>query len=299
MPSARVPHGTFLVVGGDSEIGAAVLRHLASSGQPAIGTTRRKESLGSDRLRLDLADFDERWAPPAGTVAACICAARARLPDCAADPLGTSFVNVDQTTLLAQRLSQIGVYTLFLSSNQVFDGQHAFVPSQAPVCPISEYGSQKATAEAQIMAACAEGGGAGVLRLSKVLGPATPTMARWATSIRSGIPVEAFPDMVLAPLPIDLVAAAVCHLMFDAAMGVFQLSGPQDVSYAEFARLLVGALDGSPELVREVSAASADLPVGSIPRHTTLDSTELGARCGIVPPDAPATARLLAYAFSR
>jgi dTDP-4-dehydrorhamnose reductase len=299
MTGATKRRESFLVVGADSEVGSAVLRHLVSFGRCAVGTTRRKERLGPDHLWLDLADLDERWSPPEGTTAACICAARSRLADCAADPSGTSFLNVDQTTRLATRLSQLGIYTLFLSSNQVFDGQHPLVAPQAPVRPVSEYGRQKAAAEAKIMAAGVEGGGAGILRLSRVLGPATPTTAKWTAAVLRREPINAFSDMVLAPVPIEVVAAAVCHLLADAPTGIFQLSGPQDVSYAEFARALIGALEAHPKLVREVSAASAELPLGSTPCYTTLDSTELRARYGIVPPDASATARLLVSGLSR
>jgi dTDP-4-dehydrorhamnose reductase len=290
--------GGFLVVGADSEVGSSVLRHLTLIGRRAVGTTRRKEMLGPDQLWLDLAALDEGWAPPDGTTAACICAARSRLAECAADPSGTSVLNVDQTARLATRLSQLSIYTLFLSSNQVFDGEQPFVAPEVPPCPVSEYGRQKAAAEVQIMAAGNQGGGAGVLRLSRVLGPVTPTTAKWAAAVMRREPINAFADMVLAPVPIEVVAAAVCHLLAEAATGIFQLSGPHDVSYAEFARALAGAMQGHPELVREVSAASAELPPGSTPRHTTLDSTELRDRYGIVPPDAPATARLLACALN-
>src|ERR1700733_4075415 len=153
MAGAMKRRESFLVVGADSEVGSSVLRHLSSLGGRALGTTRRKERLGADQVWLDLADVDERWAPPDGTTAACICAARSRLADCAADPSGTWFLNVDQTKRLATRLSQLGIYSLFLSSNQVFDGQHPLVAPQAPVRPVSEYGRQKAAAEAKIMAA--------------------------------------------------------------------------------------------------------------------------------------------------
>ena len=297
MPGAQMPRESFLVVGSDSEVGSSLLRHLTSHGRRAVGTTRRKENLGPRQVWLDLAAFDEDWAPPDGTTAACICAARSRLADCAADPRGTAFLNVDQTVSLATRLSQLGIYTLFLSSNQVFDGQHPFVAPDAPVCPVSEYGRQKAAAEAQVMPVCADGGGGGVLRLSRVLGPATPTTAKWATALGRREPIVAFPDMMLAPVPIEVVATVVCHLMTEAVTGVFQLSGPQDVSYVEFARVFAVALGGSPGMVREASAASAELPLGSTPRHTTLDSRQLRDRYGVTPPDAATTARLLARAL--
>lgn len=295
MPRRRRRRGTFLVAGADSEVGSAVLRHLESIGQPAVGTTRRRENLGPDRAWLDLADFDEAWEPPAGTIAACICAARSRLADCAADPVGTWFLNVDQTTRLVTRLAQRGIYTLFLSSNQVFNGEQPLIGPRAPLCPVSEYGRQKAAAEGQLMAAAAaEGAGWGVLRLSRVLGPATPTIANWARSAIRGEPIRAFTDMVLAPVPIEVVAGAVYHLLAEAATGIFQLSGARDVTYAHFGRVLLEALNLSPTLVRETLAASLGLPIGSVPSHTTLESGEIRDRFGLRVPDVPAVARSLA-----
>jgi dTDP-4-dehydrorhamnose reductase len=290
---------TVLVVGADSEVGAAVLGHLASRGQRAVGTTRRREHLGPDRAWLDLADFDESWDPPAGTTAACICAARSRLADCAADPTGTSSLNVTQTGKLVTRLTQLGIYTLFLSSNQVFDGEQPFVVPEAPPCPVSEYGRQKAAAEEHVLAATATGyGGAGVLRLSRVLGPRTPTIANWVGAVSRGEPIRAFSDMVLAPVPVEIVATAVHHLLTGAVSGIFQLSGPADVTYAHFARRLVAGLGRGAELVQEASAGAARLPPGSIPRHTTLVTTELSGR-GVEAPDIDQTVRLLVQAFER
>ncbi|HXW78018.1 MAG TPA: sugar nucleotide-binding protein, partial [Acidimicrobiales bacterium] len=289
-PAIGPTGGAFLVVGGDSEIGAALLDHLARYGQTAVGTTRRRERLGDDRLWLDLSDFDESWAPPSGIKAACVCAARSRLADCAADPSGSWALNVDQTARLVARLSRLGIYTLFLSSNQVFDGKIAFVPPDAPVNPVSEYGRQKAAAEERVLTAGASSHqGTAVLRLSRVLGPVTPTVASWASALRRGEHVTAFSDMVLAPVPVELVAQAAHSLMTDSAAGIFHLSGTQDVPYSHFARALALRLGRSPSLVREVSAATAGLPPGSTPSHTTLDSALLRDRYHLTPPDLLST----------
>lgn len=293
MISATKRPGAFLVVGSDSELGSAILDHLAVEGRAAVGTTRRKENLGPDRVWLDLENFDDSWAAPTGTTAACICAARSRLADCAADPSGTWSVNVEHTARIVKRLSELGIYSLFLSSNQVFDGQRPLVPPHAGVSPVSEYGRQKAAAEVRVLASASEGRCA-VLRLSRVVGPNTPTFARWASAVVRDEQITAFSDMVLAPLGIDLVAEVISHLLCDAATGTFQLSGPEDVSYADFARAFVASLGCRPELVGEMSALSAGLPPGSAPLHTTLDSTELLERYGTHIPSPLSTATMLA-----
>src|SRR5882757_478488 len=98
----------FLLVGGDSEIGAWTYRHLTMSGKAAAATTRRPERACNDRPLLDLAADLSAWQPPAGASAACIFAANARLAACAADPSGSAYVNVDQTLALADKLTACG-----------------------------------------------------------------------------------------------------------------------------------------------------------------------------------------------
>jgi hypothetical protein len=58
--------------------------------------------------------------------------------------------------------------------------------------------------------------------------------------------------------------------------GIFQLSGPRDVSYAEVADYIARKIGADPALVQRVSAYSAGLPEGSTARNTTLDSSQNG-----------------------
>src|SRR5215471_18597043 len=111
-----------LLIGGDSEIGAATNRFLQAQGMPVRATTRRRDRVCADRPFLDLADALDAWTPPPGTRSACILAAVARLAACAADPAGSARINVTQTLTVIERLLAGGVHVLFLSTNQVFDG---------------------------------------------------------------------------------------------------------------------------------------------------------------------------------
>src|ERR1700730_8768153 len=74
----------FLLVGGDSEIGAAHSLSLKAAGRIAAATTRRPQLAGPDRPLLDLAADLSSWAPAPDISAACIFAATARLAGCAA-----------------------------------------------------------------------------------------------------------------------------------------------------------------------------------------------------------------------
>ena len=112
-----------------------------------------------------------------------------------------------------------------------------------------------------------------------------PLIDDWIAKLVTGRPISAFHDMPLAPTPIDLVAKAIGALMRDRATGIYQLTGPRDASYAELGRLLAHRLGVDPALVTEVSARDAGQPEGSTPCHTTLDSSGLRQRYGLVVPD--------------
>src|SRR5437879_12240346 len=100
----------FLLVGGDSEIGAATYLHLKTSGKVATATTRRAELAAGDRPLLDLAADLASFEPAPETSAACIFAATARLAACAADPAGSATLNVLQTLTLAEHLTARNIY---------------------------------------------------------------------------------------------------------------------------------------------------------------------------------------------
>jgi len=278
--------GRILIVGGDSEIAAATVAHLRGCDREVLATTRRRERVSDDRPLLDLSQSLDDWAIPDDIDAACICAAVARLNDCARDPIGTARVNVDGTIALARRLLQRGIPVLFLSTDKVFDGERALVPADAPTCPVSEYGRQKAAAEAALGELMQGGAPAAILRLAKIVMPGIDLLRQWLAQLGAGSPVRAFRDMVLAPTPVALVASAVEQLLTNPSAGIFQLTGPRDVAYAEVAIYLARALGADPALVEESSALAAGLPAGSTARHTTLDSSALRDRFAIAVPDA-------------
>jgi dTDP-4-dehydrorhamnose reductase len=276
----------FLIVGGDSEIAGAVATRLRARGYRVAATTRRAERVAAVRPFLDLARPLDDWPIPEDTTAACLCAAMARLGDCADDPEGSTSVNVTGIVAAADRLLAHGVAVLFLSTDKVFDGSRAQVPADWPTCPVSEYGRQKAAAEAALIERMRRGAAVAILRLAKIVSPGMPLLRQWLADLTAGKQVRAFDDMMIAPTPAALVAEAVERLLAERAAGIFQLTGPRDVAYSDVALHLARKIGADPRLVEKVSAYSAGLPAGSTAAHTTLDSSALGERFGLLVPDA-------------
>ena len=277
--------GSILIVGGESEIAVATVAHLRKRGRDVVATTRRPERVAADRPFLDLSRPVDDWPIPDGVAAACLCAAVARLGDCAKDPAGSARTNVAGNTRLAERLIARNIPVLFLSTDKVFDGERAHVPADAPPCPVSEYGRQKAAAEGALGELMRAGMPTAILRLAKVVTPGMVLLRQWIGELNRGQPVRAFHDMMMAPTPIALVAQAIEQLLAAPTSGIFQLTGPRDVDYGAVARHLAEEIGTDPELIETVSAYSVGLPTGSTARNTTLDSSGLAERFGIVVPD--------------
>jgi dTDP-4-dehydrorhamnose reductase len=277
--------GPILLVGGDSEIASGAAGFLRGRGWAIIATTRRRELVAEDRPFLDLTQSVDDWQPPPNTRAACLCAAIGRLSDCARDPAGTALVNVTGTVALADRLLARDIPVVFLSTDKVFDGTRPLVPADMPPCPVSEYGRQKAAAEAALGERMRAGAPVAVLRLAKVVSPGMTLLRQWVEVLAAGRPIHPFHDMMMAPTPVAIVAAAIERLLTGPVAGIFQLSGPRDIAYSEIAFRLARQLGADPRLVQPVGARSAGQPEGSTARHTTLDSSHLRDRFGLAAPD--------------
>jgi dTDP-4-dehydrorhamnose reductase len=275
----------FLIVGGDSEIGAAAYRAMKAQGLSVAATTRRSDRVAPDRPFLDLAAPLDSWAPPPGTQAVCLCAAIARLSACADDPEGSAHINVAQTLALVQKLLARDIAVLFLSTNQVFDGRTPRERAEAPHSPVSEYGRQKARAEAALLRQMESGAPVAILRLAKVVSDTMPLIGGWIKDLAAAKPIRVFNDLALAPTPTGLVCTAIAALLQDRARGVFQLTGPRDVTYADIGGFLAAYLGADQKLVDQTSARAAGLPEGATPLHTTLDSSLLRVHYGLEAPD--------------
>lgn len=275
-----------LIVGADGTIGHAVADALVRHGDQVIGTSRRATSqVPGVRMPLDLARDDVDSVDLPAVDAAVICAAMARFADCREQPERARLVNITAPAALSRRLVQAGARVVLLSTSAVFDCMSPRVPSDQARAPKSAYGTLKAEAETEILRL---GQGASVLRLTKVLTPDQPLLVDWIAALGRGDRIRAFRDLTVSPISLDDVVHAVLAVLKDGAGGIYQVSGAEDVSYADVARHLARRLGGDPDQVEAVLATDHGIPAGEIARFTSLDTSRLTAATGFSPPAAAA-----------
>jgi dTDP-4-dehydrorhamnose reductase len=256
----------FLIVGGDSAIGRALSEYWRLRGVPHHASTKKLDLINASRPHIDL--LDQQWSDIYNYQydAVVFCAAYTRIDQCEYQPLESFKVNVNSTFLLAEKFANLGAYLLLLSSSKVFDGK---TPNRRPVdqvCPTTEYGRQKAEIERILLGLPRSA----VLRLSKVIHPDMPLIKNWRIRVKAGEIINAYEDMFLAPVSIDKVSQKISDLVEKKDIGIYHLSGCEDISYFKFATQIFADIKNADKLIRPVSARNASIHSTYLEAYSTL-----------------------------
>lgn len=270
----------YYVIGGSGAIGSALMKSLSAQRIEAIASTRRQPVDRQNEFYLDLgADLPELSFSACDVVI--LTASMTRLAECRSEPELARRVNVDAQVLIAEQAVKKGAFVVFLSTNQVFDGTKSGVGPEEPRSPRSVYGKLKAEAESALSRL---GDSVAIVRLSKVVGPHLDLLQRWRRELSRGETIEAFDDLLLAPIAMAKVVAGVELIGLKRLGGVWHLGGSDEISYLQAGRHLACRLGADARLVVSASAAKAGIPVEERPPRVSMApgnlETAIGVRIG-------------------
>lgn len=213
-----------LVTGGGGLLGSVLLRQ-APPGVELHATVRRSPAEGAEAHRVELCD-------PAAVRGAW----RRVRPDVvlhtAYDPAATAAQVEAATAAVARACAEQGAGLVHLSTDLVFDGEHApYAEDRAPA-PVHEYGRRKAAAERTVREAVPE---AAVVRTSLLVRTDPPDRTtRWVLEgLRGGGPLRLFHDELRTPIAVEELAAQLWEVALLPAgerRGAWHLAGPEAVS---------------------------------------------------------------------
>jgi dTDP-4-dehydrorhamnose reductase len=264
-----------LITGASGQLGAYLLRELRGGpGLAAWGGPTGGECLGVRCRAVDLAE--------AAAVAAAFredrpdvvlhAAAWARVADCHRDPEGAERVNAAGTRALAELAGDCGARLVLVSTDLVFDGEHAPYREDDPPAPLSVYGRTKARAEAAL-----SGLPRGVVaRVSLLYGPSLAGRPSFfddqVRALRQGRLVKLFADEWRTPLDLATAARALVELAHSDVTGVLHIGGPERLSRLEMGRRLAQFLGAGGANI--VAVRRDDMPAAEPrPRDVSLDSS--------------------------
>lgn len=202
-------------------------------------------------------------------------AALAALDACEAQPDRARRLNVEATRELAQAAAATGAYLVFLSTDQVFDGEGAPYREEHRAQPLQEYGRSKLEAEGLVQSICPD---ALVLRLSLVLGPAGAEGGGAVRMLRPGPTprrVLLYQDEWRTPLAAPCLGRLMEGVLRLRPSGLLHAGGPDRVDRLELGRRILQAFGWSGVELVGGSRLSSAVPR---PRDVSLDSTLLRER---------------------
>jgi len=170
--------------------------------------------------------------------------------------------NVDGARNIARAANRGGARLIHLSSDVIFDGEHAPYTEDAPPAPITPYGESKARAEQSVKDEHAK---PVIVRTSLVYGFA-PMDPRTHQTIDGEMP-RLFTDEYRCPIFVDDLADALIELAQNDFVGGLNVAGPQRLSRYEFGVKLANAFNIEPRFQPALSASSPT----PRPRDCTLD----------------------------
>lgn len=267
-----------LLTGASGQLGSYVLRECRRRGEAVVAWSgsRQGELFGYPLRPVDLAEPDTvaaafREAEPDAVVHT---AALAGISDCQRDPERATRINTRGSAILAELADTASVPLVYVSTDMVFDGEHAPYREENAVAPLSIYGRTKAEAERAVRAYPRHT----VVRLPLLFGPALvgrPTFFdRQVLALRQKQSLVLFHDEWRTPL--DLLSAARALLTLARGMvphpSLLHVGGPERLSRLEMGQRLAAFLGCDAVGIAAVSRNSV-AGVEPRPADLSLDSS--------------------------
>ena len=232
----------YLIIGGDSSIGNALSIYLEAQSYKYFYSTRRKSISRTNSVFIDLSDpstfscltqFSQKMV-------VIFCSAITSIAQCEENAEYTKTINVTNTINMIDRLSELGHFIIFLSTNLVFNGIDKSPTPYSPKKPTTNYGYYKSIVEDYLLSNVES---SVILRLSKVLDNHDPLFTTWAKSLSINEPITPYSNKLFAPVSTMAALKAIVSISPVKSKRIYQLSAFKDISYydaaLEFAKSLL------------------------------------------------------------
>ncbi len=236
-----------LLIGGSSYLGAAILRRAPTNWK--IAATYFSHPIAHPNVaafRVDVRDADAvsrlfaEIRPTTVIHTPAVMGGEMLIP-----------LNVDGAQNVASAAAQADARLIYISSDVIFDGEHAPYDESALPDPITPYGESKARGERLVITTHPR---AVAVRTSLIYG-FDPMDPRTRQTLDGGMP-RLFTDEFRCPVFVDDLADALIETAQNDFVGILNVAGPQRLSRYDFGLRLANAFGVAPKYQPALSASS-------------------------------------------
>ncbi|PPR79046.1 MAG: hypothetical protein CFH01_00657 [Alphaproteobacteria bacterium MarineAlpha2_Bin1] len=251
------------IIGGDSFIGRNLYNYLENLGLEVCCTSHKNKT---DFLNLNLLDNSSKW-PRIKSKVAIICAGVTSIKKCNLNKESYA-INVNSTIKLIDRLTSEGIFTIFLSSSQVFNGMMPNSSRENSCNPLSVYGEHKYLVEKKIKEDISN---KCILRITKIINKSLPLFHNIYSKLNDGKKIKVFKNYFISPVTIDLTCEIILKIIKLKKEGIYQLSSSDQISYYDMANLYVKNLGLDYNLIEGTNAKAFEIGLNYIPKYSYLE----------------------------
>ncbi len=272
--------GPILITGATGFVGEHLLRRLADADAHVVGTglSRSLTVPGRTVVQTDLRDAQavQHLLNDVRPSIVFHCAAQTNVSNCQQHPQTARTHIVDATQNLTNALTDTTPDALLvaLSTDLVFDGEHAPYIESDPTGPVSAYGCLKLEAEQPVLAFPR----GSVIRTSLVFGPRSTHkgsfLAWMLDTLTAGETLTLFEDEVRTPIFVDDLCDAMIEIASRGETGLWHAGSQTQLSRVAIGKAVCKAFKLDEGLIRSVRLADSTYPAPRA-RDVSLDSTKL------------------------
>jgi dTDP-4-dehydrorhamnose reductase len=187
---------------------------------------------------------------------------------CETNPVLCWNTNVTATRFLLHAALQCGAHFIFLSTDFVFSGEDGPYKEDDLCEPVNYYGSSKLAAERSVMH---YEGAWSIIRTVLVYGnsddPGRSNILTWAYhSLKQGKPIKVVNDQLRTPTYVDDLTKGIELLIAKKAMGIFHISGKEQLTPYEIAIAVADKSGFDKALITSVTADTFTQPAKRPPK---------------------------------
>lgn len=259
----------FLITGSNGLLGQKLINALANDDEVILIATARGENRARLKEGYEFVSMDITSPEQVRTVihahrpdVVIHTAAMTQVDDCEKEPMKCHLMNVDAVRFLALACHDVNAHFVHVSTDFIFDGSYGPLKEEAKPNPLSVYGKSKLESEQVVQRIMKSWS---IIRTVLVYGLADEmsrsNIVLWAKdSLEAGKPIRVVNDQYRTPTLAEDLAQGCILAGLKKAQGVFNVSGEELLSIADFVYRIADFWKLDTQLISEISSASLGQP---------------------------------------